>query len=390
MSANGVARAALAAGLAVHAVFATVALARSAEPADDFDRYYEIATGPGRPYIDYQVEHPIGTWLVFKSFTAIPGGRASFGRSVVLANAAADAAIVGALLWTWGVPAAAYYVLVASPIAGLLFNRIDFWSLAAGTLAVAAWWHRRVRSALIALAAGVLLKIWPLVFAAAFVSDRRLNARAIVRAVGIAVVAAAAILLVADARAIVDVITFRHARGWQIESIVGSLVHAVGREPPRMESGSWRVGSMSELTAVVLFAIAAPVSLWCSWRGFRRRLIGTGWLASLSWLLALSALFSAQYIAWLIPGGAIAWTEGNRRSASLAACCVVLTQMFWSCYEQVVGGVTFAMLLVIVRNAMVLALAIDATAALAAGSRLQANLQPQLTAEGVVERAEQW
>ena len=48
---------------------------RARVPAGDFDRYYEIGSSAGRPYVDYQVEHPIGTLLVFKALARLPGGR---------------------------------------------------------------------------------------------------------------------------------------------------------------------------------------------------------------------------------------------------------------------------------------------------------------------------
>jgi len=33
---------------------------------------YQIASGTGRPYVDYEVEHPVGTLLVFKALAAPP------------------------------------------------------------------------------------------------------------------------------------------------------------------------------------------------------------------------------------------------------------------------------------------------------------------------------
>ena len=94
--------------LAIHAVAFAISVAESALPAGDFDRYYEIGSTPGRPYVDYQVEHPIGTLLVFRTLARLPGGRASFGLGVVVLNLIADAVIVGSLFWGWGLVAAAY------------------------------------------------------------------------------------------------------------------------------------------------------------------------------------------------------------------------------------------------------------------------------------------
>ena len=53
--------------LVVHAAAFAIAARESALPAGDFDRYYEIGSSAGRPYVDYQVEHPIATLLVFQA-----------------------------------------------------------------------------------------------------------------------------------------------------------------------------------------------------------------------------------------------------------------------------------------------------------------------------------
>jgi len=65
-----IAWAGLAIGLVVHAVIGAIQFVRSPKPATDFDRYYQIASGTGRPYVDYEVEDPVGTLLVFKALAA--------------------------------------------------------------------------------------------------------------------------------------------------------------------------------------------------------------------------------------------------------------------------------------------------------------------------------
>ena len=65
----------LAAALLIHAVAFTISAVESPEPAGDFDRYYEIGSTPGRPYVDYQVEHPIATLLVFRSLARLWGAK---------------------------------------------------------------------------------------------------------------------------------------------------------------------------------------------------------------------------------------------------------------------------------------------------------------------------
>jgi hypothetical protein len=373
----------LVAAICFHVLVGAMAFVHAPDPAPDFDRYYQIATGTGRPYVDYQVEHPIGTWLVFKALAA-PGSRGAFARGVVLLNGCADAVIVVSLLGAWGAPAAAYYAVVAAPIADLLFNRIDLWSMAAATLAVAAWRTRRSDASAVALAVGASLKLWPLILATSLLqrpsSQPRYAGTRPVRAVVIFALTGGALaalaLTLAGGRAIFEVLTFRSATGWQIESMVGSVLHLFGGAssgPIRLESGSWRIGLMGGRMSIAAFAAAGPVCIWVTWLGFRRQMPGTGWLAAVSILFSFSALLSAQYVGWLIPGGALAWVEGNRRSALLAACAVVLTQLFWMFYGAVLSGARFALALVVIRNVVVIVLAIDASRSL-----LEADLQTKL------------
>src|SRR3954453_9064456 len=153
----------LIAALLVHALAFAISAAASGQPAGDFDRYYEIGVAAGRPYVDYQVEHPIGTLLVLEALARLPGGRGSFGLGVVILDLLADIVIIGALIWGWGVAAAAYGAVALLRVLGLFFNRIDAWSTAAAILAVAAW--RRDRPLLLggAIAVGAAFKLWQMV-----------------------------------------------------------------------------------------------------------------------------------------------------------------------------------------------------------------------------------
>jgi hypothetical protein len=156
-----------------------------------------------------------------------------------------------------------------------------------------------------------------------------------------------------------QVLTFRGAQGWQIESVVGSLIHLRGSETLRLESGAWRIGATTGAVSIAMFLAAAPMCLWSSWRGFRTNRPGSGWLAAVAALLLLSALLSAQYVIWLTPAAGIAWAEGDRRSVGIAALAVLLTQAFWSYYDLVIAGAPAA-LLVVVRNVVLALLLVSA------------------------------
>jgi hypothetical protein len=352
----------LAAALVVHVVAFAISAVESPKPAGDFDRYYQIGSTAGRPYVDYQVEHPIGTLLIFKSLARLPRGRASFGLGVVMLDLAADAIIVASLVWGWGLAAAAYFAVTVIPVLGLFFNRIDAWSTAAAIVAVAAWRRNRPLAPGIALAIGAAFKLWPLLFAPLLVVPWR-GRRSLLALAAFTVTAttlAGSALWLAGTNSVLQVLTFRGARGWQIESLVGNILHLASPRTLRLESGSWRIGATSGPVAVAMFLAAAPICLWSSWRGARINRIGVGWLASVSALLLLSALLSAQFVIWLVPGAAIAWTDGNKRSAIVAALVVLTTQLFYSFYDFVLDSRTPALLLVLLRNAILVALAASA------------------------------
>jgi hypothetical protein len=352
----------LVAVLAIHALGFGISAAQSAQPASDFDRYYEIGSAPGRPYVDYQVEHPIGTLLIFKALSRIPGGRASFGLGVVILNLLADAVIIGSLVWGWGIIAAAYGAAALIPVLGLFFNRIDPWSTAAAIAAVAAW--RRDSPIVLgsALAIGAALKLWPLVLTTLlFVPWRsRRSPVAVAAFVGAAAVSAGAAIWMAGAGGLLQVLTFRGATGWQIESLVGSVVHLRDAQTLRMESGAWRIGALHGGVSIAMFLAAAPICLWCSWRGARVNRVGAGWLGSVSALLLLSALLSAQYVIWLAPAAGIAWVDGDRAPAVLTAIAIALTQVLWSYYGSVLSSELPALLIVVTRNGVLLGLAVSA------------------------------
>ena len=354
--------------LLIHAAAFAISVSESAEPAGDFDRYYTIGTTAGRPYVDYQVEHPIGTLLVFKMLARLPGGRPAFGLAIVVLDLIADAIIIGSLLWGWGIEAAAAYGAMLVPMLGLFFNRVDAWSTAAAILAVAAWRKDRPIALGCALAIGVTFKLWPIVLATLLVVPRRGRRSALAMAAfaATAAVFGGGAVWLAGSNGIVQVLTFRRATGWQIESLVGSLVHLADTQTLRMESGSWRIGTMHGAASIAMFLAAAPLCAWSSWRGARLDRVGAGWLASVSSMLVLSALLSPQYVIWLAPAAAIAWVEGDSRLGVLTAIAIVLTQVFWSFYGNVLRSELPALLIIVLRNALLVALAVCAIARLAA------------------------
>jgi len=230
--------------LAVHVPIAVVAAFHARLPDYDFDNFYNIATKPGRPYLDFPVEFPVGTVQVFRTVGSIAGSRANFGVCLVIVSVVADAAIVCALYWGWGIAAATGYALIVIPLIDLFFLRTDLWSTAIATIAVAAWRREQRVAAAIGFAAGAAFKLWPLAFLPLLLVPARGRGRALpiatAMAAGLAVLGGW--LWVAGASGLYQVLTFRGARGWEIESTVGAIWMLVNQSSMRVEAGAWRIG----------------------------------------------------------------------------------------------------------------------------------------------------
>jgi hypothetical protein len=348
------------ASLAVHVPIALIAAKRSTQPHDDIDNYYNIATRPGRPYLDFPVEFPVGTVITFRTLGALAGGRQPFGISIVIVNAMADAAIAAALAYGWGVTAAACYVFTAIPIVDLFFLRMDLWSTAAATIAVAFWRRDRRILAACGLAAGAGLKLWPLALSPLLLAPSPSRSRTAPLA---AAVAAGAVVLggwlwVAGPSGLYQVLTFRGAQGWQIESTVGSIWMLFDQSSMRVEAGAWRIGVTKGPISVLLFALAAPLTLWIVWRGARTGHLGAGWAGGISALLLFSALLSPQFSAWLTPATGIAWAEKDRRTAALTALAVFFSNLIWKSANPLVHGSFRALAILLARNVLLAALAV--------------------------------
>lgn len=345
--------------LAIHAPIALVAAARSSQPSYDFDRYYEIATHAGRPYLDFPVEYPPGTVLTLRALAGTAGSRESFGVGLVFLNIAADAIIVAALLWGWGLPAAACYALIVIPILDLFFLRADLWSTALVAVAVGAWQRERRIGCALALAAGAALKLWPLAFLAMLFAPGRTRGR--LAPILTAAAAGLAMLLgwmrMAGWSGFYEVLTFRGAHGWEIESTVGSLWMLVSRETMRVESGAWRVGTTTGGISIAVVALAALPCVWMIWQGARTDRAGAGWVGGVAALLALSAILSPQYAAWLAPGCAIAWVQRDRSLAILGALAIFATNVIWKSFNPLVHGAAGPLALLVARNILLVIIA---------------------------------
>jgi hypothetical protein len=363
--------------LAIHVPIAVVAVGKSKLPNADVDNFYDIGTRSGRPYVDFPVEFPVATAQTFRTLAPVAGDREQFGVSLVMLNVAADIAIALALWWGFGIEAAACYALIVIPLIDLFFLRMDLWPTALATFATAAW--RREHSALAAIGwvAGAAFKLWPLMFLPLLLvssgARRRIPPLATAIAAGLMVLAGW--LWVAGSSGLYQVLTFRGARGWEIESTVGAVWMLFEQTSMRVESGAWRIGTTSGPISILLFVLGAIPCLWMIWRGARTGHLGAGWAGGISVLLFTSALLSAQYSAWLAPASGVAWVEKDRRISVLTGLAVFVTNLVFKSFHPLIHGSPRALTIVLARN-LLLAVVVFHAARLLARAPLMTNSAP--------------
>jgi hypothetical protein len=340
--------------LALRIVVLVVAIeaGRTSGPTDDLARFAEIKHDGGVPYRDFAVEYaPVETLIVRFGMSTDPVATAA--RVAVLAFAA-DIATWWAVRIGWGTRAAERYLWLCAPLLVFIYTRFDL-----VPVAIAAWGavlairgSQRAGGATMAIAA--LTKLWPAVLVPGFLVAGCKRAFAWAVLVGGGLVAAW--VAVGGISGLTDVLTFRHADGWEVESTVGTVVWIATGGPIRIEGGAPRVGSVSPAASVALLVVLTGLvaAIWMVAMRRKRAAFGAASVAAIGALLACSSVFSLQYAAWLLPWAAVAWVEGDRRHFWMVALIEVLTGVLFVVYEP--ERVVLAQSVLVVRNLLVIAL----------------------------------
>jgi hypothetical protein len=247
------------------------------------------------------------------------------------------------------------------PLLDLFFLRTDLWSTALATAAAGAWRRERRELAAIGFGVGAAFKLWPVTFLPLLLVPSKTGRRALPIAIAVATGLAilGAWLWVAGPRGLYQVLTFRGAEGWEIESTVGALWMAIDQSSLRFETGAWRIGTTSGPISVLFFVLGAVPCMWMIWRGARTGHLGAGWAGGISALLATSALLSPQFACWLAPACAVAWVEGDKRTAVLTGLAIFLTNLEWKSFGPLIRGDAGALAMLLARNLLLVVIACD-------------------------------
>jgi len=329
----------------------------------DATRFQEIVEHPGTPYVDHEVEYPPGALAVLE-LVAGPDVVRTQDRLVVLMFAA-DLGVAGVLAWRWGRSAALAWLVLGLALLPGSYLRFDLLSVLLGVGGVALAGRGRARLGGLSLAAAVLVKTWPVVVLPSLLrADRH---RALVWALGTG--AAVGLLWVGwvgvDGPA--QVVGFRGATGWHAESTPGLIAGLIGGDEAHLESGAFRLGRADGRLSLVL-ALGLLAGLALLWRRALRaptpdaidRDDALAAAGSVALLLVTAPLLSPQYLVWLLPWAAIAWACRERMLSLLAAAATLLTAAVLATFGPPGVDEVPAQLLLLVRNGLLLAVAVVA------------------------------
>jgi hypothetical protein len=341
----------------------------------DARRYHAIANESGVPYRDFEVEYPPVT-LALVELVDGDTTRATL-EHVAIAMFVLDMAALGALAYGWGKRSALAYLALSTPFLFLpfVYFRIDLLAVALAMWGLALARRRHELGGGVLLALSVFAKLWPLAVLPALIAARR--GRALGAAVVTGALGAAVWLAVGGVAGFEQVLTFRGAKGWQIESVVGGAVRAVTGATPHTESGALRAGDAPVWATILLGILMLAVVAWIWWRVIASGstddavVYGVAPLVATMAFLVCSPLLSPQFMIWLVPFGAICWASGLRVYAWTTGALVVLTMVLTQAYPQLNDDEVFGHAVLLARNSLLVGATVFGLVWLARWSRVR-------------------
>ncbi len=329
----------------------------------DAKRYQEITSGAGTPYRDFDVEYPPGTLALLK--VVVSPSLVDTHVRLAISQLVLELGTAAALAWGFSRRTALAYLILGTPAVFFPFPymRTDMLTVFLTTLAIASIHQKLDTTGGVGLAVATFAKIWPLVVAPILIIERRVRglwAWALTGLIGLI-----AWVAWAGTGGVGQTATFRGAKGWQIESIPGAVIHLINPRNSQMEQGAWRtavsvIGPVrTGLTLIALFSVAA---IW--WAARRGRdtggpehfSFGVAPVASITALLVFSTIISPQYILWLVPFAAIAAAAGERSIGWLTLAVVASTTVVLATIHAQIEGRIYAMLPLLMRNGLIVTL----------------------------------
>lgn len=332
------------------------------------------------------VEYPLLAVAVVAVPWLLAGGGALYPLVLVgcaLVTDGAFTALLGSRRTPGRQPALVVWLLAAPLLGGLFLVRFD---LLAGILVACAVLvlAERPRLASVATALATGIKLWPVLLVPALVAATRRRSALLGVYVLTGVALAGGSVALAGWGRLVSPLRYQSGRGLQIESLAASPAMLGWLLRPRAfdvhysrfkayEVTGPGVGTLLALSsALTVLVLAALAVLWL--RALRHReplpadVLGWLVLASVSGYLVASKVFSPQYLLWLLPvvaaGLVLAPTSALRRWAAVLLVVATVSHLVYPwLYHGLLehrGRTAAAVLLLVLRNVLVLALAAEA------------------------------
>lgn len=349
----------------------------------DARRYGEMVSAKGTPYADFAVEYPP---LVLGTIKLVYTEGQPYQTLVKLgvSQFALDLGIAGLLRWAFG-----RRVLLAYLLLGLAFlpfplhyMRLDLLSV---FLATAGWAFLRKHLDVAggaALGLSVFAKLWPLALAPLMLIEHR--RRALVSWVVTGAVGAIAWWMWAGPSGMVQVVSFRGATGWQVESLPGIVLHMIAPERTNFAQGAWRTGTMPSWSRALFTLLSVGLTALAWWwvrspatpdgdevattadvdhavgrephapRDDRPSAevarYGLAAVVAVTAFLVFSSIISPQYVLWLAPYCAVATAWRPRRYALPSVAIFALSTLGLAVIHGQPDGHLYATLPILLRN----------------------------------------
>jgi len=343
----------------------------------DARRYEVILSSEGTPYRDFEVEYP-PIVLGLMELVDRPTPLATI-TLLAVSQLALELATATVLAWAWSRRTAVTYLVLGTPMVLFPFPyvRIDLLSVFLAVLGLALLRRHRQVSGGAALAISVFAKVWPVVTAPVMLLRRQwtgLVAWAVTGAAGLL-----AWVAWAGPGGITQILTFRGADGWQIESIPGLVLHALDPHGSTVQEGAWRTAVSAPGLVRNLLSLAGLVVVtlawWLAWRatrdpdGRRRgraRIAGLddddlviealAPLAAVLAMLIFSTIVSPQYVLWFLPFAALATARGDRTIGALSLAIASLSMVGLAWIHGLIPGEWHVIAVIGLRNLLLVVL----------------------------------
>jgi hypothetical protein len=339
----------------------------------DATRFQEIASIPGRPWVDSPVEYPPGSVSIIEVLAA---GTDPVGtnRRLVAASLAIDLGAAAFLRRRVASEAGLAYLGLGTLMVPMGLLRLDLWAAFAATIGLVELERQRAGRFAIAMTAGWLIKVFPALLVPVAFATRSWRSAAV--GIGVSLAAAAAWIAYGGFGAVEQVMSLRNVTGWHLESVAGSITALTTGEVPRLEADAYRIGTIDgrvvlalRLALVGLVAglgwltarVAAPATPSDSTLQARLEPAALMMLGSLAGLLLTAPLLSPQFLLWLSPFGALLVRGPNdlrRPEIVTLAAAMALTSVTLGIFGPPGLGSSLAAGMLLVRDALLVGVSV--------------------------------